>query len=75
MGMPDSVTNHPVVSRDEWLKARLKLLAREKEETRLRDAVNAERLALPWVKVEKNYVFQSSDGEMSLADLFDGRCQ
>ena len=44
--MPDSVTNHPVVSREEWLKARLQLLAREKEETRLHDAVSAERLAL-----------------------------
>ena len=44
---------HPVVSQEEWLAARKALLQKEKEETRLRDAVNAARLALPWVKVEK----------------------
>src|SRR5665213_1913747 len=66
---------HPVVSRDAWLKARKALLAREKEETHLRDAVNAERLAMPWVRVEKNYRFETPDGRKSLADLFDGRSQ
>ena len=69
--MPD----HPVVSREEWLTARKALLAREKEQTHLRDAVNAERLALPWAKVEKAYRFDTPDGEKSLADLFDGRSQ
>ncbi|HVY57081.1 MAG TPA: thioredoxin family protein [Xanthobacteraceae bacterium] len=64
-----------IVSRDEWLAARRALLAREKEATRLRDAVNTERLALPWVRVEKDYVFDTPAGKRSLADLFDGRSQ
>ncbi len=67
--------DHPVVSREEWLEARRALLAVEKEETRLRDKIRAERLALPWVRVEKAYVFQAPDGQKSLADLFDGRSQ
>lgn len=66
---------HAVVSREEWLEARKTLLAREKEMTRLRDAINRERMALPWVKVNEDYRFQSSLGEMSLGDLFDGRSQ
>ena len=66
---------HPVVSKAEWLEARKALLAREKEETRLRDAVNAERLALPWVTVEEAYAFDTPQGRKSLADLFDGRSQ
>src|SRR4029077_19857852 len=49
--------HQPVVSREEWLVARKALLAKEKEATHLRDKVNAERLALPWVKVQKNYAF------------------
>ncbi len=64
-----------VVSRDVWLEARRRLLAREKEATHLRDRVNAERLALPWVKVEKDYVFDTPAGRRTLADLFDGRSQ
>ena len=55
--------HHPVVSREEWLVARKALLAKEKEATHLRDKVNAERLALPWVKVEKNYVFDTPAGK------------
>jgi len=66
---------HSVVSHDEWLTARKALLAREKELTRLRDKVNAERLALPWVKVDKDYAFDTPTGRKSLADLFDGRSQ
>jgi len=66
---------HAVVSREEWLAARRALLAREKEATRLRDKLNAERLALPWVKVEKSYVFDTPGGKKSLADLFAGRSQ
>ena len=64
-----------VVSRDAWLEARRQLLAREKEATHLRDSVNAERQALPWVKVDKDYVFDTPTGRKSLADLFDGRSQ
>jgi predicted dithiol-disulfide oxidoreductase (DUF899 family) len=64
-----------IVSREEWLEARRALLEREKEETRLRDQVRAERLALPWVKVEEDYIFDAPEGKKSLADLFDGRSQ
>ncbi len=67
--------NHPVVSREEWLAARKALLVKEKEATRLRDKLNAERMALPWVKIEKEYVFDSPHGKITLADLFDGRSQ
>ncbi len=66
---------HKVVSRDEWLAARKAHLKNEKALTRMRDLVNAERRALPWVKVEKNYVFDTPNGKASLADLFDGRSQ
>jgi predicted dithiol-disulfide oxidoreductase (DUF899 family) len=67
--------HNPIVSRDEWLIARKQHLAREKELTRLRDQVNAERRELPWVKVEKQYVFDTPDGKKTLAELFDGRSQ
>ncbi|MDL0434087.1 thioredoxin family protein [Marinobacter sp. TBZ242] len=67
--------SHPVVSREEWLTARKVLLAKEKELTRLRDGLNAKRRALPWVKVEKAYVFDTLGGRRTLADLFDGRSQ
>jgi len=66
---------NPVVSREEWLVARRALLAGEKEATRLRDRLNAERLALPWVKVEKAYTFDTGSGKKTLADLFEGRGQ
>ena len=66
---------NPVVSREEWLEASRRLLALEKEETKLRDKVRAERLAMPWVKVDKDYVFDTPNGRKSLADLFDGRSQ
>jgi len=52
---------HPIVSRDEWLAARKQLLVREKELTGLRDRLAAERRALPWVKVEKPYVFEGAE--------------
>ncbi|WP_313193149.1 thioredoxin family protein [Shinella zoogloeoides] len=67
--------NHDIVSREAWLNARKTLLALEKEETRLRDKVRAERLALPWVKVDKTYTFETPQGRKTLADLFDGRSQ
>ena len=66
---------HPVVSREEWLAARKALLTKEKEITHLRDKVNAERLTFPWVKVEKEYIFDTPGGKKTLADLFDGRSQ
>lgn len=66
---------HPVVSKEEWLKARKALLEKEKEETHLRDAVNEARLALPWVRVEKDYIFDAPSGKKSLGDLFAGRSQ
>lgn len=67
--------DHEIVSRKEWLAARKALLTLEKEETKLRDKVRAERLALPWVKVDKAYTFDTPEGRKSLADLFDGRSQ
>lgn len=67
--------HHPVVSREAWLASRKELLEREKEFTRLSDTLAAERRALPWVKVDKNYVFEAPDGPRSLADLFEGRSQ
>jgi predicted dithiol-disulfide oxidoreductase (DUF899 family) len=70
-----NVENHPVVSQQEWLTARRALLLREKEATHLRDALNAERLALPWVRVEKEYLFDTPTGKKTLADLFEHRSQ
>jgi predicted dithiol-disulfide oxidoreductase (DUF899 family) len=67
-----AITGHKVVSSEEWIAARKKLLAKEKESTRLRDQLSAERRKLPWVKVEKQYVFDGPDGQETLADLFDG---
>jgi predicted dithiol-disulfide oxidoreductase (DUF899 family) len=66
---------HHIVSRPQWLTARKELLAQEKELTRHRDRVAEARRALPWVKVDKDYVFQTVDGKRSLADLFEGRSQ
>jgi predicted dithiol-disulfide oxidoreductase (DUF899 family) len=67
--------DHDVVSRDAWNAERRKLLDKEKEFTRLRDKLSQARRDLPWVQIEKDYVFDSPDGEESLADLFDGRSQ
>jgi predicted dithiol-disulfide oxidoreductase (DUF899 family) len=66
---------HNIVSREEWLAARQALLTEEKELTHLRDRLSAARRALPWVKVEKEYVFDTPDGKHTLAELFDGRSQ
>ncbi len=67
---------HPtIVSPEKWLAARRELLSEEKEFTRLQDKINARRRALPWVKIEKNYPFESPRGRVALADLFDGRSQ
>jgi predicted dithiol-disulfide oxidoreductase (DUF899 family) len=64
-----------VVSRDEWLVARKDLLTREKDLTRLRDEVSRHRRELPWVNVEKEYVFDGPNGRETLDDLFEGRSQ
>ena len=66
---------HKVVCRDEWIAARKAHLAKEKALTKARDQLSAERRALPWVKVEKNYVFDTPSGKKTLGDLFGGRSQ
>lgn len=66
---------HKAVSEQEWLTARKALLVKEKELTRLRDQISEERRKLPWVKVEKEYVFEGPDGTETLSDLFDGQSQ
>lgn len=66
---------HAIVSQDEWLAARKALLAKEKEFTKARDALSAARHDLPWVKVEKDYVFDGTAGKETLADLFGGKSQ
>jgi predicted dithiol-disulfide oxidoreductase (DUF899 family) len=68
--------DHPTVAtRDEWLAARKQLLAREKEFTRRRDELNAERRKLPRLRIDKNYFFEGAKGRASLLDLFEERCQ
>jgi predicted dithiol-disulfide oxidoreductase (DUF899 family) len=64
-----------IASHDEWIAARKELLTKEKEFTRLRDELSRQRRELPWVKVEKEYVFDAPEGKVTLADLFDGRSQ
>jgi len=66
---------HPVVSREEWLRARMALLAREKEHTRRRDELGRQRRELPWVRIDKAYRFDGPDGHVTLAELFEGRSQ
>lgn len=74
--MSKHTVEHPrVVSRDAWLSARKALLAREKELTKAGDELSRQRRELPWVKVDKEYVFDGPDGKQTLADLFDGRSQ
>jgi predicted dithiol-disulfide oxidoreductase (DUF899 family) len=74
--MTENNEKHPrVVSREEWLAARKELLKKEKEFTRLRDKLSAARRDLPWVKVEKNYVFDAPNGKETLAELFGGHSQ
>ena len=66
---------HQAVSREEWLKARLRLLEEEKELTRRSDAVAQRRRALPWVRIDRTYTFDTPVGRRTLADLFEGRHQ
>ncbi len=65
----------PVLSREEWDAAREEMLVKEKAHTRARDALAAERRRMPWMAVEKDYVFEGPDGKASLLDLFEGRRQ
>jgi predicted dithiol-disulfide oxidoreductase (DUF899 family) len=67
--------DHKVVPGDQWLHARRELLAKEKEFTRLRDQLSQARRALPWQRVDKEYVFETPAGKQTLADLFEGRSQ
>ena len=67
--------NHPVASRDDWLAQRRALLAREKELTHLGDQIARERHALPWVRLDKTYTFDTPTGRRALGDLFEGRRQ
>jgi predicted dithiol-disulfide oxidoreductase (DUF899 family) len=69
------MTKHQVVSQEQWIEARRAHLAKEKELTRQRDQLARERRELPWVRVEKNYVFDSPRGKVTLADLFGGHSQ
>ena len=66
---------HEVVSSKGWIEARKKLLAKEKEFTRLRDQLSQQRRELPWEEVDKEYVFEGPDGRQTLPELFDGRSQ
>lgn len=69
------MAEHKVVSHDEWLAARKKHLAKEKEFTHLRDQLSRERRELPWERIEKEYVFEGEAGRVTLADAFAGRSQ
>ena len=70
-----NVEIHKVVSREEWLAARIEHLAKEKEFTRLRDQLSQQRRELPWVKVDKEYIFDGPNGKETLSELFAGRSQ
>jgi len=69
------MTDHKVTSREEWLATREALLVREKEHTRMGDDLARQRRELPWVRVEKEYSFETDEGVRTLAELFDGRSQ
>jgi len=67
-----SAKRHPVVSREEWLGKRIALLEKEKQLTRLKDDLSRQLRDLRWVRIDKNYLFQSTDGEKELGELFGG---
>jgi predicted dithiol-disulfide oxidoreductase (DUF899 family) len=69
------MSSPPVVSKDEWDAAREEMLVKEKEHTRARDALAAERRRMPWLAVEKEYEFEGPEGKVSLLDIFEGRRQ
>src|SRR5436853_3464562 len=70
-----AMTKHMTGTRKEWLAARLELLESEKELTRRSDELAQRRQQLPWVRIDKEYTFQTGEGSVSLADLFQGRSQ
>jgi predicted dithiol-disulfide oxidoreductase (DUF899 family) len=74
-GIKDFSENHAIVSQDEWMKARKDLLAKEKEFTHSRDQLTQKVRDLPWVQVNKEYVFDGSKGKQTLSELFDGKSQ
>jgi predicted dithiol-disulfide oxidoreductase (DUF899 family) len=69
------MTQHEVVTRQQWIEASRALVAEEKAWTRERDRLSEKRRALPWVKVDQDYIFQGADGPVALSELFDGRSQ
>jgi predicted dithiol-disulfide oxidoreductase (DUF899 family) len=69
------MATHETVSKTEWLQARKELLAEEKKFTRLRDQLSAKRRALPWLRIDKEYLFEGQKGRETLAQLFAGRSQ
>lgn len=71
----EGIEEHKVVTEKEWLAARKRLLVKEKKFSKTRDELNRERRALPWVKVEKEYVFDCPEGKVTLAELFGGKTQ
>jgi len=70
-----SKVQNKIVSQEQWLAARKELLTAEKEFTRQRDALSSKRRELPWVKLEKNYIFDARNGKVSLSDLFRDKSQ
>ena len=70
-----NLDNHQIVSKNEWIEARKVLLQKEKEFTKLRDQLSQQRRDLPWVEVDKEYVFDGPNGKETLSELFDGRSQ
>jgi predicted dithiol-disulfide oxidoreductase (DUF899 family) len=70
-----NLDNHRIVSKDEWLAARSALLKKEKEFTVLRDKLGQQQRDMPWVSVDKEYLFVGPNGKQTLSDLFDGRTQ
>ena len=75
MLVTQTIEGHPAVTREEWIQARKELLRKEKEFTRLGDELARQRRQLPWVKVDKNYQFETEQGKQTLADLFNGNSQ
>jgi predicted dithiol-disulfide oxidoreductase (DUF899 family) len=73
--MTESLEDHKIVSENEWIEARKALLEKEKEFTDLRDQLSQQRRDLPWVAVDKEYVFEGPNGKQTLSELFDGRRQ
>src|SRR6516162_8325465 len=71
----NGLKEHKVVSQGAWLTARKQLLVKEKKFSKLRDQLNRQRRELPWIEVDKKYVFDTPDGKQTLAELFDGKSQ